>query len=362
VVGTTSNYHSGSSKDVDIAVVRYKPNGSPDSSFGVNGKVITDGGGVDKYHPHNNDYGNAIAVLPDGKIIVGGHSDVYDGNYAFVLFRYKPNGEIDSSFGVNGMALTFMGGWYSFGMSMAILPNGKILLAGYTEGLVAYFAIAEYKRDGILDPGFGKNGTVIVSTYPYLRENFGKSIAVQQNGKIVVAGFAESGNYDTTRLELMRFTPHGLLDSSFGTNGIIFSNVQAKYGYYQGGPAPAVALQPDGKIVVAGNGRNKFSVVRYNSDPVTEHRPSDDIFSKQMFATTSLAYVSPNPVKDIFQIQHLSSSAKTILILDLKGKTLQQVVTAKNNFSFNVSQSSAGMYLVKIYDDEKTATLKFIKE
>jgi uncharacterized delta-60 repeat protein len=360
VCGYTTNFNYGGGYPNDIAVLRYNPNGTPDSSFGVNGKVITDFIGFgDPGHPHDNDYGNAVAVLPNGKIIVGGHSDVFDGNNAFVLFRYKSNGIIDSSFGFNGMALTFID-FYSYGTSMAILPDEQILLAGYSLGLWASIAVVKYKKNGLMDGRFGQNGRLLVSTYPYLRNNFGKSMAVQQNGKIIVAGFASNG-IDITQLEIMRCTPRGRLDSSFGRNGIVFTDLQSKYDYYKGDPAPAIALDPDGKIIVAGNGQNKFAVVRYNGDPVTENNIAN-LASKQNFTSNAFEYLSPNPVKDILHLQHLSSSTKTISIVDLKGKVLQQAVTADNNFSFNVSQLSAGMYFIKIIDDRKTTTLKFLKE
>jgi hypothetical protein len=79
------------------------------SSFGVAGKVVTDYNNGDKWHPHNDDAGNAVAVLTDGKMVVAGHSDVFDGSFGFILLQYKSNGEIDSSFGVNGMHVLFGG-------------------------------------------------------------------------------------------------------------------------------------------------------------------------------------------------------------------------------------------------------------
>jgi uncharacterized delta-60 repeat protein len=140
----------------------------------------------------------------------------------------------------------------------------KILLGGYTLSLTSFFTIAQYKKDGVPDSSFGQNG-VVHKTFSMYGSNYGKSIAVQQNGKIIVAGYSYP---DTEKLELMRFTPHGVLDSSFGTNGIVFSDLQSKYDIDY--PAPVATLQEDGKIVVAGNGQTKFAVVRYNDDPVAE--------------------------------------------------------------------------------------------
>ena len=106
VAGYTLNYNN-SGFPVDIAVVRYQSNGTPDSSFGINGKVITDFLGYEGFH--NSDYANTIAVLPNGKIIV---MDIqrYLTDPAFVLFRYKSNGIVDSSFGKDGMAFNTFGG------------------------------------------------------------------------------------------------------------------------------------------------------------------------------------------------------------------------------------------------------------
>jgi uncharacterized delta-60 repeat protein len=180
VAGYTYNRDTPS-HSTDIAVVRYESDGRPDSCFGMNGKVITDFGGPrPQPYPHNDDNAKAVAVLPNGKIIVGGNSNTYDGGTAFALVRYKSNGGIDSSFGVNGMTHTYIG-YGSTATSMTVLPNGKILLAGYTLTLGSGgFTLAQYKKDGTLDSSFGSNGIVLASRYSSLWEN---QSTVQENGK-----------------------------------------------------------------------------------------------------------------------------------------------------------------------------------
>ena len=235
--------------------------GMLDASFGNGGTVTTDFAGA-------GDGAAAVAIQPDGKIVVAG-TTVVGFDTEFALARYNSNGTLDASFGAGGRVATAFGGRFEHATSVAIGIDGKIVVAGGSVvGLFNDFALARYNTDGTLDAGFGTGGKVLtgfgVSAQAY-------SVAVQPDGKIVVAGEANiDGNFD---FELVRYNTDGTLDNSFGAGG----KVSTDFGLFEQGYSYALAyslaLQPDGKIVLAGeatfgtfNAQADFALARYNSD------------------------------------------------------------------------------------------------
>jgi uncharacterized delta-60 repeat protein len=233
--------------------------GDLDTSFGVGGKVITDFVGEE--------YANAVALQPDGKIVVAGQAgDPSIGSTNFALARYLPNGSLDTTFGEDGLVITdFVS--LSLAYAVALQPDGKIVAAGYAfdpsdppTGLRQGFALARYQPDGTLDTTFGEDGLVITDV-----RNAAVifAVALQPDGKIVVAGQAYNGLTGHSDFALARYQPNGTLDTTFGEDGLVITDF--------GGPnefATAVALQPDSKIVAAGSGdpnigKLEFALARY---------------------------------------------------------------------------------------------------
>jgi len=244
----------------EFAVVRYNTDGSLDNTFGSNGQVIT-------YFPDSDSYGYAVALQADGKIVVAGTS--YDGEQLyddFALARYNTDGSLDNTFGIGGLVTTDFGNSDDYGLSVAIKTNGKIVVGGSSDiynvpDNVSAFALVCYNTNGSIDTGFGTKG--LVATNFYSSDNYGHSIAIQPDGKIVVAG--SSANTDTiVSVALMRYDSTGSIDSSFGVSGIDTTVIGTN------ASASAVALQPDGKIVVAGYADNNFAVLRYTTTGILD--------------------------------------------------------------------------------------------
>ena len=179
----------------NFAVARYDSNGSLDSSFGTNGKLTTDFG--------DNDYVNSIALQADGKIVVAGYS-----NGDFVVTRYNSNGSLDSSFGTNGTLNTSFSSYRDYGNSIVLQADGKIVVAGQQQLLVTApprppmptgnFAVARYNSDGSLDTTFGTGGTLTTDLGG--NDDSGYSVVLQADGKIVVAGVS-NGNFAIVRYD-----------------------------------------------------------------------------------------------------------------------------------------------------------------
>jgi uncharacterized delta-60 repeat protein len=247
--------HIQSGTGFDFALVRYTPTGTLDPSFGSAGKVITTLTGSDEIA--------AGAVLqPDGKIIVAGSISVSLG-YDITLVRYTDSGAIDTSFGSSGRVITSIGNSYDTATSIALQSDGNIIVGGgkLNPGIGNDFAALRYTSTGTLDTTFGVGGIVVVALSAG-GPDLVNAITLQQDGRIILAGFAQvNGNTD---FAIVRLTATGNLDPTFGTGGIVFTPVGPSLDYARG-----VAVQPDGKIVVAGTGdfppnySADFAIARY---------------------------------------------------------------------------------------------------
>lgn len=253
-----AGYASGSS--LDFALVRYEADGTLDGGFGSGGKVITDFGG-------SNEVGHGVAVQSDGKLVVAG--DAYNGSdYDFALVRYNSDGTLDASFGTGGRVLTDFGGSQDYGRSVAVLDDGKIIVVGYSGTYpISDFALARYHADGTLDTSFGTGGRVVTDFDGF--DDVGVSVVLQSDGKMVVAGYSLAGDYD---FALVRYHTNGTLDSSFGTGGKVTTN----FGSYND-LGLGVAVQGDGKILVAGyssmeSNAEAFALARYTSSGALDVR------------------------------------------------------------------------------------------
>ena len=255
---------AGVVKNVDFAIVRYMPNGKVDSSFGINGIVITD---IRRY-----DYLTAMAILPDDKIVVTGttQADENDTETSFTI-RYKSDGSKDESFGDQGTVLTLYTTPIEIN-SIAIQKDGKILLGGaylFTSP-VGKLLVVRYMQDGNLDTQFGNNGkatAIIGDGYTYTPVYF---ITVQQDGKIIEAGESAIGTGKTSMI-IARFENNGAVDVSFGEgDGIVIQS----FGSLNAG-AKKVLIQPDNKVIAIGRYSDNisftyFALARYESNGIID--------------------------------------------------------------------------------------------
>ncbi|HRI02645.1 MAG TPA: delta-60 repeat domain-containing protein [Pyrinomonadaceae bacterium] len=257
IVVAGRSHKPGTLLEFDFAVVRYDRNGSLDTSFGSGGKVTTNVG-----------IGNAeissVAIQSDGKIVVVGKSQrALPASFSsFAVVRYKSTGLLDTSFGTGGKVTTAIGD-QSEANSVALQSDGRIVVAGYSGDASGIgFAVARYKTDGTLDQSFNFDGIVTTSLSMNGNQDIAYSVAIQpSDGKIVVAGESDTPYRD---LAVVRYEPNGLLDPSFGIGGVVVTDMRTNSP--EGGRD--VALQSDGKIIVVGNSFGpswySFALVRYD--------------------------------------------------------------------------------------------------
>jgi uncharacterized delta-60 repeat protein len=217
----------------DFAVARFNADGSLDASFDGDGKVRTDFGGAEDALD--------VALQQDGKIVVAGAPGIYGSPWA--VARYNVDGSLDSSFEGDGKLTTDFGGGAQGAWGVAMQPDGKIVVAGWRgeQGGPARrgIALARYLQDGSLDRTFSDDGRAVASL---ANSDTGRDLAIQPNGKIVVAG-QTGGDPD---FMLMRFLPDGRLDPSFAGVGYL----QTDFGGHDA--AWAVGLDSQAHIIGAG--------------------------------------------------------------------------------------------------------------
>ena len=217
-----------------LIAARCDANGSPDLTFGVGGVVtLSLAQGITV---------RDVALQPDGKLVIGGLYSSGAGD--FIVVRLLPNGAVDPSFDGDGVATSDFGGAES-GYSVIVQPDGRIVLAGSRDG---DFALVRYLPDGSLDTTFGTGGLATAgSGVPEHAED----VILLPNGKLLVAGFtSETANED---FELARFHPDGVLDTSFGTAGLLRTDV----GNYD--ECYAVSLAGPDLVLTAGTRKDSAS-------------------------------------------------------------------------------------------------------
>jgi uncharacterized delta-60 repeat protein len=208
-----------------FCVVRLRAaNGTLDPTFGSGGKRVVDFGGDDE-----SVYG--AALQPDGKIVLAGDSGLQPA-----VARLKANGALDTTFDGDGKK-TFSWGALGRATAVVVAPNGKILLGGFSGPEGGNVQVARLKANGALDTTFATGG---IATIDFGGDDFGEAMVRQADGRIVVAGRSSAAGAVVARLRAT-----GALDPDFGGDGRVTLP--------GGGSVSAVLVQPDRKIVVAGN-------------------------------------------------------------------------------------------------------------
>ncbi len=232
----------------------FAQSGILDPDFGQGGWIHTDFGGKDQ--------ANAVAIQTDGKILVGGRTNLGSTDYDFALARYLENGDLDPDFGTAGKMT------WNFGSSQEniefiyVLENHDIVLGGFSNNSPNSLAILiKLKPDGMPDPGFGDQG---ILKYKFGRSTAPLAMAVQQDGKYLVSGLAIIDSFDIDWL-VARFYPDGTLDSTFNHKGF------THYNFLTREDIPfSILIQDDGKIFMTGCAgvfpKANFAFLRLNQD------------------------------------------------------------------------------------------------
>jgi uncharacterized delta-60 repeat protein len=241
----------------DFALARYNPDGTLDTTFGADGRVVTDfAGALDQAH--------ALVLQHDGRLVaagLAGNAPTVD----FALARYNPDGSLDASFGTGGLVTTDFNDGIDEANALALLHDGTLVAAGSattTADFASDFALARYHTDGSLDPGFGTQGRV-TTDFAGSNADEANALVVQRDGRLLAVGTAiVEPSFD---FALASYRPNGTLDKPFGSRGTVTTDFAGSFDQ-----ANAVALQRDGKPVAAGIAATSptntdFALARYQT-------------------------------------------------------------------------------------------------
>jgi uncharacterized delta-60 repeat protein len=247
--------HTTDAGNADFALARYTADGGVDTSWDGDGKVTTPfGGGL-------NDTAYAVVLQADGKPVAVGQSEsATDADIA--LARYNTNGVLDSGYDGDGRVTTDLGGSRDVAHAAALDSSGRVVVAGYTESATdRNIMLARYNDNGSPDGSFDGDGIVVTPIGG--ADDEARAIVLQPDGKIVVAGLVDNGSNDD--VVVLRYNTNGSLDGSFDGDGIALTGVGPSHDRAEG-----VAIQPDGRILVAGaslsGDTEDMLLVRYNAD------------------------------------------------------------------------------------------------
>lgn len=233
---------TGDDTTSDLALTRYNADGSLDAGFGG-------GDGIATADLDGNDFAGAAALQADGKLVVVG----YGGTVGFLVARFNADGSLDTGFGGgDGWMTDSFGAFYDEATDVAVQPNGKIVVVGYTarDGALADvdWAVARYNADGSADTGFGTAGK---RTFDFAgAPDFAYGVALQADGRIVVAGSSLIGAGTEAPFTAVRLNADGSTDAGFGAAGVASLDVSG--GAYSHAHTFDVAIKAGGEIVVAG--------------------------------------------------------------------------------------------------------------
>ncbi len=326
------------------AIWRLNADGTPDLSFGNNGATFM------TVENSDNDF-SSVLLESNGAIVASGHYDqgITSGgqqNFDFLTARFLSNGTPDVVFGGDGYVESPISFEYSEeAYGMLIAEDGNIVVSGYTlAGDLSYdFALLKFRNDGTLDASFGNNGVVV--------QNFGSGDVIYdmalQNGKFLCAGTSGSG-FDDLDFTMIRFNPNGSLDTDFGDNGTLRTDIAAGFDEANG-----LTIQQDGRIVLAGKGNNGVQndavVVRYTDQINDVGVEQLDNSSIQLFPNPAMRGTSLN-------LLGLQTSVDAIQLLDLQGRMVDgfQLSQVSNGIELEIpSNISQGLYILQIVSQNK---------
>lgn len=319
----------------DLFFFRTNADGTPDNSFGNNGKLSWD--------LSANEGVNAIALQTDGKIVACGWK-TNNNTRSSILTRIDANGVADNSFGNQGIVAisAINGSSGSVYRNVKIQPDGKIVVAG-----IAYYSsgnkgiVQRYKTNGTLDSTFGTNGTVSLQ-FVSGSHNYAEDIYIQTDGKIVVLGYS---TYSTYKTHLTRLDVNGTMDASFGTSGIFTPTFS---GFTSLVPSWLTVLS-DGRIEAIGYGYNgsQIKIICYRVSAAGQLETGFGVNGLAQFAASTNnnytwdAYLYPND--DLaMAVEYYNSSAvgaAAILKIDSAGNAINTYGT--NGFSTFATSSTA---------------------
>lgn len=342
----------------DLGVGRMNADGSIDTTFGING-ITAANIGMDVYNNMSfpsYDYTESIQLQSDGKIIAAGTTTYYNSSTVenLGMVRFNTDGSLDTTFGTNGIVVQNFAS-FDHGFIIKVLPNDELLIGGsiiyYPLSLqTSRYGMAKYSENGILDPSFGNNG---IAVNPLINREFIFGRIELVNGKILVSGLKsiEQNNQFVVNFLLTSLNENGSVNTSFNSVGYAITTFDSNQSI-----AYDFIIQPDGKIIQCGYTgvtNQDFALCRFDVDNLSTNQ-----------STTSQFSVTPNPFQNQIHINGLNASTALVELYDVSGRLLNNgTFQNEENYALLINENlTNGTYFLKITSNQKTETHKLIKQ
>lgn len=347
-------------KNIDLKVERYNSDGSKDAGFGVNGTFTLDIDTVDK--------GMEIELQPDGKILIGGvagwdsfppgqTSGQFVPILSMVIARLNSNGELDNTFGNGGVVYKPHFHEANYCLSLAIRTNGNIIATGNYSYLGCAFLIAYgLTSTGQDDTSFGQGGRYTETNHVLVNISAIGTIA-KPDGKVLFVGSTTVMNTPGLHFCIYGVLPNATPDHTIGNNDSLAFQF---FDYSSSEAARGVALQADGKIVIAGqsyyNGKYRFCIARYTNSGMSTTVNTEP-------ALPSKLSIYPNPSNGTFNLT-ANAEKQGVATIELISTTGAKVFEQKINIGKgdNIISIQAnvvqGFYLMRMLGNEGISVQK----
>ncbi|MDW3651032.1 MAG: T9SS type A sorting domain-containing protein [Bacteroidia bacterium] len=286
-----------------------------------------------------------LLLQPDGKILsIGVNKGFSSGNRNFSVGRFNSDGSTDSSFNSVGVFTQDFGFNYELAFAGALTSNGKIVLGGLGEYDGAFgFNMIQLSSHGQLDTTFGNSGILRADFVPHLG---GESLVILPGGKIIAVGTYTQGPDED--FALLRFMPNGIVDSTFGQNGMLLTD-------FEGTDDRAYSVTYDSSshsLFVVGESVDDtsavFAIAKYNLGARVGLEKFPSIIQE--------AKLYPNPSRSDSQLKFSlhNSASLTIDILDLQGRSFRNITrdqffhSGAHEVDVVMDEIPAGVYSLRI--------------
>jgi len=354
------------SNGLDIYLQRYLPNGTPDSSFGINSVATKD----------YNNVGNTmrdVVVQPDGKIVVA--SEIYGllNSVDFSVMRFNANGTVDSSFGTNGNTMVDMDTIDNNPNTLALQSDGKIIVAGtnHVNPTTDTIAFMRFTTSGHLDTTFatgGKRKIILPGA------NLISGISMLANNSFLLSGFKRTYQPYTIVPFVIKITAKGQADSTFGVNGLFISQINNQNALFTDittrGNKHLVCLTAAGKpdssfatngvyvdhVAASNNGLNALTMDNIGRVVVVGTAGAEGLVGRfktvgEVTAITETATTGwnlyPNPAGNVIYLSGEAIAGAGINVHDYTGKLLQQIPHYTSG-GIDISKLPNGVYFVSV--------------
>lgn len=358
-----------------VFTIALAASGDLDTTFSGDGLVTSF---VVPSNPGRGDVARGIAIQTNGKIVAAGYSNVPTTNsYDFALTRYNTNGSLDTTFSGDGRLITNFGG-DDIAFDVVVQPNGKIIATGLKCNAISGLcdvALARYNSGGALDTTFSGDGKQ-TTDYGEGQNGSNGGLAIQPDGKIVVAGYMRNSNDNSSDFAFYRYKANGSPDTAFHGSG----KAHGGFGVGRQDIATDLVIQSsDGKIVVAGytgdvNGNNNnFAIARLNADGTGDTTFSGDARQTTNFGADDYAYalaLGPNgkivvvgekrtSTTSYFAVARYNTNGDLDITFNGTGKKAFSIVPGQRSSAYDVIVQSNGKIVVMGSTSNVTSSFDF---